>query len=358
MQVTPQSNLVYNYFPKYTMLENMTMAAFSGSNADTVNVYLDINKMVNSLYAPNVKILYPLEIAAVLINLCAHYRTFYRVYHKVETNFFLVYSDLMNEYGNSLVPGYNSSNIRRVVNKVTTDAIEISMAALAELCPYLPNIYFKRDIYEPMVVIYKIIEDEKKAGNTNPNIIITKEPLCYQVLGFEDDTAIFIDDKKAETCYAITRPNVNVSYFTMATNRDKIKGDCFFVFKLDFISPELLGLLISITNLPSRDLKSIMSANKAINTIYGLIEREELANQYSGIITYLYNKIFNGLNSTSLETFKLRFKAVDLNQNYLYYSNTPYGSDLSYKSDLQDPETVQAINNQYFKDTPIDLNRL
>ena len=94
MERTPEQVLVYNYFPKYDVLKEMTMMAFSGSASNSVNIYLDITRMVANLYDPSVKIIYPLSIASTIINLCAHLRTYYDVYHNVDTTFFLIYSDM------------------------------------------------------------------------------------------------------------------------------------------------------------------------------------------------------------------------------------------------------------------------
>lgn len=355
---TPEQVLVSNYFAKYPVLKQMTAIAFTGSTAEEVNIYMDITKMVSHLYNPYVSIQHPLSIAAAILNLCAHLRTFYRTFYHVESTFFLVYSNMSNTYNCNLIPDYNKANLDKMeANIVTTNAINIAMGALKELCPYLPNIYYREDIHEPMVVIYDTIKKEELSGNINPNIIITKESLAFQLPAMVPNTAIFIDDKPSESFQVVTHDNVIASYL-YATGRRQILEQPETLKKLALISPEKLGALITLTNLPSRGVKSIFDINKAINTLYRLNSNGQLPDGYINNTNYLYSCIFNGLTKISLEMFVLRFRAIDLIANHLYFMTTPFANHVEYKQDLNDPEAVQAINNDYFKDTPIDLNRL
>ena len=243
-------------------------------------------------------------------------------------------------------------------NLVTTNAINIAMKALRELCPYLPGIYFKQDIHEPMAIIYDMIKYEEAVHqNNNPNIIITKDPLLYQIPAMVENTAIFRDNKHSKTFGVTTKSSAIISYL-YDTDRRKVLEDPIMVNKISQISPELLGAFITLTNLPSRNVRSIFDVNKAINTLYKIISQGQILNGYVNDTNYLYSCVFNGLTKISLEMFVLRFKAIDLISNYLYYAQTPFASDKSYRIDLNDPEAVQAINNEYLKDTPIDLNRL
>lgn len=358
MDMTPEQVLVYNYFIKYETLKEMTKIAFSGSTAEEVNIYLDLTRMMDNLYNPNVRINYPLNIAATLINLCAHMRTYYRQYHSVETNFFMIYSDMTTDYNRNLVPEYGNQLRDRIeANKVTTDAINIALSALEVLVPYLPNIYLRKDIHEPAVVIYDTILKEQQAGNTNPNIILTKEPLVYQVVAMLPDTVIFRDYKHTNQFEVVTHDSVIWSYL-FATNRRKLLDDPAVLAKINLISPELLGAFITLTNLPSRSIKSIMDSRKAINTLSRLISQGQIYTGYVNDTNYLYSCIFNGLTKVSLEMFLLRYNAIDLLSNYLYYATTPYANHTEYRQDLHDPEAVQEINNQYFTNTAMDLNRL
>lgn len=355
---TPEQVLVTNYFAKYPVLKEMTAIAFSGSSAEEVNIYLDITKMVSHLYNPYVSIQHPLSIASTILNLCAHLRSYYRTFYRVDSTFFLIYSDMSNMYNCNLIPDYNKSYLDKIAaNPVTTNAIKIAMGALKELCPYLPGIYYREDIHEPMVVIYDTIKQEEVIGNCNPNIVITKEPLAFQLPAMLPNTAIFIDDKQSESFMVVTHENAIPSYL-YATGRRQALSQQDTVSKLTLISPEKLGVLITLTNLPSRGVRSIFDINKAINTLYGLNSNGQIPDGYVNDINYLYSRIFNGLSKISLEMFVLRFRAIDLIANHLYFMTTPFANHVEYKQDLNDPEAVQAINNDYFKDTPIDLNRL
>lgn len=334
------------------------MQAFSGSTAEEVNIYLDLTDMTSKLYSPYVSIQKPLEIAASILNLCAHFRDYYIRFHNVWSKFFLIFSGMSNTYNCNLIPGYNQAYLDKLqANLPHTNAIAISMDMLKLICPYLPDIFYREDVYEPSVVIYNTILDQQTDGNSNPNIIITREPLAYQLPAMLPNTAIFKDDKKSETFSTITNQTVFVHYL-YDTGRIALSNDLEIQAKLAHISPELLGTFITLTNLPSRGVKSLMSVNKAINTLLGIIDRGIIPNAYVNNISYLYDSIFNGLSKVSIDMFALRFRAIDLIAGYQYYINTPFALNTEYKQNLNDPQAVQEINNTYFKDTPIDLNRL
>lgn len=358
MMTTPTSIFVTKYYPKFVTLKEMTMEAFSGSTADEVNIYLDLTDMTSKLYSPYVSIQKPLEIAAAILNLCAHFRDYYTRFHSVWPKFFLIFSGMGNTYNCNLVPGYNQAYMDKLqANLPHTNAIAISMDMLKMICPYLPDIFYREDIYEPTVVIYNTILDQHVDGNNAPNIIITREPLAYQLPASLPDTAIFKDDKKLETYATITQQSVFMHYL-YDTGRIAIANDPNIQAKLARINPELLGTFITLTNLPSRGVKSLMSVNKTINTLLGIIDRGIIPNAYVNNIPYLYSSIFNGLSKVSLDMFTLRFRAIDLIAGYQYYINTPFALNSEYKQNLNDPQAIQEINNTYFKDTPIDLNRL
>lgn len=356
--MTLEHILISGYFPKYPTLKELTLDAFAGSTATEVNIYIDITDMVSKLYRPDVRIEKPLSITATVLNLCAHLRTYYRQYHQVETTFFLVFSDMRsNTYNCNLVPNYNKKHIDKMEANVShTDAVIMAMKMLLILCPHLPGIYFKYDIYEASVVIYDLILRAEAGGNINPNIVITKEPLAYQLPAMHKNTVIFIDDKKNER-FSVIKTQTALQLYLIDTGRTAIFNNTKIIDKVCAINPELLGVFITLTNLPSRSIGSIMSINRAINTLYGLIDKGILENSYIFNTEYLYNSIFNGLSTVSLEMFTLRFNAIDLVAQHMYYMNTPMCGNINME-DIDDPEGVQTINNTYFKDTPIDLNRL
>jgi hypothetical protein len=59
-----------------------------------------------------------------------------------------------------------------------------------------------------------------------------------------------------------------------------------------------------------------------------------------------------------LTLFTNRFKGIDLNYQFNIYLQSPESKDISHDIDLDNPELIQKINNEIFKDNPIDLNRL
>lgn len=351
--------LVYNNFMTMDVLRQLTMQAYAGSKDDTLNIYIDMYKMMMDLYEPNLDVKVTSIITSTMVNLCAHLRSYYRTRHRVETNIFLVYSDMTTTYNKTFYPNYNSFNDSKVIaNPRITDIINFNMGLLETLCPYLPNIYFIRGVYEPSVIILDLIYKEEAAGNMAPNLVLSRDDIALQLPATHPNTTIFLNSKRTGMLMYANRSN-SIGVYLEKTGRKKLLENAAFLDKLANIDSSLLGLLIALTNLPSRGMKSEYDINKAINIIYSAIVRRSIINGRMSNPLDIYNGLFVGQESKiSADSFAFRYKAVDLVTAHQEYMFSPYAKDVSYRSDLEDVETVQAINNKYFYDNPLDLNRL
>lgn len=351
--------LVYNNFMKNDVLRGLTMEAYAGSNADTLNIYIDIYRMIMDLYEPKLEVKVMSIIVSSVVNLCAHLRSYYWTRHRVNTNIFLVYSDMSNPYNKSYCPGYNSTNDLRVTsNQRITEFISYNISLLKILCPYLPDIYFVEGVYEPSVIILDLIYKEEASGNLFPNLVFTRDDIALQLAGSHNNTTIFLDSKRTGVSMYANYTNA-ISVYMAKSGRKKLIESPAVISRINGISSHLLGAIIALTNLPSRSVKAIYDANKAINIVSSAIARNTILNGPASDPRVLYDGLFVGSEAKfSKDSFAFRYNAVDLLTMHRMYIYTPYAKDISYKVNLDDSNAVKAINNEYFRDNPLDLNRL
>ena len=82
-----------------------------------------------------------------------------------------------------------------------------------------------------------------------------------------------------------------------------------------------------------------------------------------GDIESMYDQICAFATSKDILGFTMfewnnRFKALDLNYQIKLYETLPESRDTTYIVDINDPDKVKYINNNYFINNPIDLQRL
>lgn len=351
--------LVYNNFMTMDVLRQLTMQAYAGSDANTLNIYIDMYKMMMDLYEPNLEIKESSIITSTIVNLCAHLRSYYRTRHRVETTIFLVYSDMSSPYNKTFYPGYNASNDAKVKsNPRITEIIEFNMELLETLCPYLPDIHFIRGVYEPSVIILDLIYGEELVGNTAPNLVFSRDNTAIQLPANHSNTTIFFNSKRTGTMEYANKDNA-LSIYVARSGRKRLLEMPAFVDKINAIDSSLLGVLIALTNLPSRVVKSEYDINKAINILYSAVTKNTIPNSRMSNPVNMYNGLFVGQESKmSVDSFIFRYKAVDIISAHMEYMFSPYAKDRPYKSNLVDVEALQAINNTYFYNNPLDLNRL
>lgn len=351
--------MVYNNFITHKVLRELTENAFKGSTADTLNIYIDMYKMMIDLYEPQLEIKNTTIITSTMVNLCAHLRSYFWNHHRVNTNIFLVYSNMSDKYSKTYYPNYNSGNDLKIsTNDRITGLINDNANLLEILCPYLPDIYFVRGIHEPAAIILDLIFKEEATGNLSPNLVFTRDDIAMQIPACNPNTTIYLNSKRTGVSLYSNFTNA-IPIYLLKTGRKRLLENQGFVDKISCMSSQHIGTLIALTNLPSRNVKSEYDINKAINILYSAITRKSIINSYMSNPLDIYNGLFVGEESKlSPNSFEFRYKAVDLMSIYRNYLYSPQSKDVSYKVNLDDSNTVKAINNEYFKDNPLDLNRL
>lgn len=340
-----------NYI-RYDRLVDMVNKAFVGSSADTVNVYVDLYSMLKQLYNnQGYNIEDYTKVTSNIINICAHYREFFRTRYRVESKYFIVYSKNTPYINNQFYPEYNAKNNHAFnSNKLIDDMIIHNTILLETLCPYLPDIHFIKGEFESSVIIYDLICRNELVDNS-PHIVLTKDPYAYQLVPMRDNITVFRPKKNKgiDVSYFINKNNLMHTYLT----ERKVKINDNYI----TLSPMTLSLIMALSSVKERNIKSMLNINSAINMVYDAIKEFKLINGYNSDFNTIWNALDHRKIKVSQLNFEYRLKAIDVHFQHSIFINTAECKDINL-SNLYDPQTVKDINNKYFINNPLDLNRL
>lgn len=349
--------LINSNYVKYDRMIEIVKSAFVGSSAQDLNIYIDLYSILKVLYKENE--IYNIKdystVSSCIVNMCAHYREFFRTRFKVETVFYIVYGENCDYVNKKFYPEYNGKNMYAMNNnKVVKDMIFNNLELLKTLSPYLPDIHFINvGDMETGVVMYDLICRSEANRPDIPNMIITKDPFVYQLAA--RDNVIIVRPKKfngVDSSYYINKYNLIDIYLKerKSTHRPN-----------NIISPYLFSLILTLSSLKERNIKMLYNIKTAINLIDKGISSYTLLNGYNTSFN-----IWDGLDlgntkcSIGKTTFEYRFRALDIMYLHEIYFNNEHISNRIYLDvkNLYDPEAVKYINNEYFANNPLDLNRL
>lgn len=348
--------IIGSYAVKYSTLTKLINSEYANSNSDEINLFIDLTDILKGIGSQIVGATTPYSIAASIVNLCAHYRNFFKEYYKTHTRFFLILSDI-NNYSINLksFPLYRR---KLYSNNPKKDSIIQSGLKLVEmLCPYIEDIYYKYTNYEFGVYVYDIIQHEAKNGSSTPGLILSKDPYTYQMVSDDAFMVKILRPKKdsgEDTSYIINFVNA----IEMSCTARKLDiGNTFSEIKL--INPSLLSLIYALTRVPERGIPSLHKLPNTIAAITQLIWDKLIINDRTTDIEYICNLLTTKklLNIKDIPTVRARFNAIDIETQFIAYS---YSAEEKYNGivNLYDPKAVKEISMQYFKDNPLDLNVL
>lgn len=345
--------LINSNYVRYNRLVEIVTQAFVGSTANEINIYIDLYSILKGLYSDRSN--YIIEdyssVTSSIINMCAHYREFFRSRYKVESKFYIVYSKNCPYINKQFYPEYNKNNeFKMNSNKIVDDMIKNNLELLSTLCPYLPDIHFIQGTFESGVIIYDLICREE-VNNRNPHLVITKDVYNYQLVSMRDNIVI-LRPKKSEgndISYYINKSNLYIEYLKSRkadyTNYPVI------------LSPELLSLVMTLSSVRERNIKSLVNIKSTLKILYEKVSNYNMLNGYNSDMSHIYSILGIDKYKIGMTTFEHRFKSIDIAFQHSVFINTPECASISINN-LYDPDNVRIINNKYFKNNPLDLNRL
>lgn len=344
--------IIYGSYIKYDRLKELTLSAFRNSTATKINIYIDMYSILLGVYRANTLIGDYSVITSTIINLCAHLRSYFWFTHKVTSKIFIVNSTNTSRLNRQFYHKYNAKNIGTMhAFPRILDMVQHNISLMEILVPYLPDIFFIDGEEEVGVMILNTKMKQSSIGNNDPNIVISKDLYAYQLPAIDPSFIIYRPKKYKGQDESFYVDNSNVVSQYIATTRDRSSLDPHI---LTLINPALLSMIISLSNFPSRGLKSVYNIRTTCNKILQAIENRIMVNNYN--YDYTLFKILQPENTT--ENIGNRFKAIDLNFQYSLYKDSPLANDMSWYINLIDDNAVRDINDKYFRANPLDLNRL
>ncbi len=355
------SQVIYGAYVKKAKLRELVYETYGNSSiagATMLNIYVDINSILHPLYSEHNRVTIEniTDISAGIINLCAHYRSFFRENLAVDTRFFLINSLNICDINKKFVAEYNMNFENKVNVTQSKKIIDNNMKLLEVLCPYLPAIYYISSYqqFETAVIIANLIES---LNDNNPNLIISHDmyplQLCTQYkwtsylypiksrnreTGETDDISwmIPVNDKI----------NFREEFWNKYTNARKVQAGCLDRYN---ISPINFPLFLSLTKFTERNITgNIMSLAGAVKSIYDVVGTEDIKIDHSQLRNY------PALTNGQIES---RYSALDVQYILPYYKNSPEANNIKLL-DLNDIEKVNMIVSKYYRNNPIDLFKL
>ena len=352
MRIPLEAYIMTNYV-KYDRLAPLIAEAFAGYEDTYLDIYIDMNSVIRSLYNSNYNtgITNYKSLAACIINMCAHYRDYFRRYLGVNTDIIIVMSNNCNGINRKMVAEYNKSSLYKIKNnKLITDLVTDNLNALNILVPYLPNIYLVQSEYDTHGVISALIE--KRLDLNRPNLIISRDAFNIQLVSLYNKTAML---------RPVKNQNGDFSYIVGPLNDQKSIDDYWFYLTTSIadsksrvnLDPINTPLLIALRGYEKKNLDKIVNITSAKKYIYKCVQNNPI--RCSVKTLFDMNPELN--DKVSWTTVASRYKVIDaIFQRELYKESIEY--KLLDFVDLYDPAMVKSINDKMFYDEPIDLDRL
>lgn len=341
--------IIGSYAVRYKTLVSLINKHYAGCNDSVINIFIDLAGMYKTISHQPITT-NSFSLASSIINLCAHYRNFFDVYYKTNTRFFLIFSNVDDQenINKKFIPSYKR-NILSTGNPSANDSIMESMNLIDMLAPYINDICFLKTTYEFGVKVFDIVSHFK-----NPNLIITKDPYNLQLVSEEIGFVNILrcsKDKNEDLSYIVS----GLEAITEMHSVRKITP-----VSDTFINPSLISLIYSLSRVPERNIQSLYQLPKIMKAISKAVSSGIILNEHTVDIDYVIKILSEHklLDVKDPEYIKMRYKAIDIEYQYMIYMNDPKEQKFSKIINLYDPVAVKEISMKYFKDYPLDLNVL
>lgn len=330
------------------------------ANATKLNIFIDLASILHPLYSEHHRVIVNniTDVSSDIINLCGHYRNFFRTALGVDTRIFLIYTTNTCDINRKFVGEYNSEILRKISICSTLKMINTNMKLLEILCPYLPAIYYvdSPGQFEASVIIAHLIET---LNDPNPNLIISHDMYPMQLCAQYRWTSYLYPRKSR-----LGRELQDTSWMIPVNDKENFRRDFWSKFaahrhlstgtfdSLCKISPINYSLLNSVITFPERNLKGIAKCPQAIKFIKHLVGNEDIKIQSSQFMNDP-----DLVASYPVANIEARYKAMDVQYMLPFYRNSPESGNIK-MVDLDDISTVNNICAKYYSNNPIDLQKL
>lgn len=353
------ADILYGSYIRYDRLFEMTKFAFYGkTDSNDVNIFIDLYSIFKSIYTKgtNITIKDSYVIASLSINLAIHMRAYFESRHNVYSKIYLIYGGARPIHIiSSECPVYNSKNIiMEDSNPHIRQLIADNLELLNLMTPYLHDIFSIVDYENEFSVIASSIINK---GNGSPNIVCTRDPLAYQLVAFKPRTFIYRPKKRGaiDSSWVVTKSTLYNAYRYAELGLSKQ-----FETKLNV---KMFSIYQALSGVKSRSIKSIKNGNAAIGILEDAVEKNIFSNGYNASFIMMNPELsplrFISDSTVPVDEVIKRFRSIDLTfQTSLYEANPSSIRASESLINLFNPQEVRNINDKYFTNYPLDLNRV
>lgn len=345
---------------KYRRLKELIHHVYNESDADNINIYIDLYPIFRSIYSNTYQVILSntIDIAAGIINMCAHYRDFFRGFG-VESKIYLVGGFNCPKINNNYIHDYNRAMANRISSSyglTLNSALRTNIEMLKKLCPYLPDIFYIHTYFETSVAISGMIMENKRNGNTDPNLVISKDSYPLQLV-LMDQSIAYLRPKKvnnSDVSYIIKTPIAKIDkeifWNTYFNDRKTVAKPAY------DIDPLNVSLLSALSGYPQRSVRYLTPINKAMDMIAAVVGDQPIKCSVKSLSKA--NEKFLMKRNIGDDLILSRFHALDVQfQLEAFYSHSAELKSMIFEN-LIDPVALNKINSEFFSDNPLDLNRL
>lgn len=347
--------VIYGYCVKYTRLARLINANFIGSTATTIDIFVDVRDICSRVLSfMRMKQMQPNNrffIAGGIINLCAHYREFFRSRYNTTSRFWLIDAESVNNH-TMIYKDYTLSPLND--DDICPNIIAENIMILNTITPYLPDItMINANGFDIGVNVLDIISKEQVFGNDNPRIILSKDRSALQIADSIVNTFVLRPIKKASD-------DKSVLYGLQMAIPEYVSREFNKGYPIMPIPAGLCSVLMALTRNSSRHIPSKLRIDTALRKLSPLAQPNQTLGtqtQYPHVwdIKALLTQL--GVDSDPFE-IELRYKAIDIPIMYEAFKVHPVNTIYTSIVNLYAPEEVKKINEQYFKGIPLDLEVL
>ena len=346
-------NIIYSSYVKLDRLERIVYDTFSNTSiasATNLNVFIDLYSVMKQIFSEHFRteIKDQTGIISCIINMCGHYRSFFKRLG-VHTTFYLIASSNTCEYNERFFAGYNATFKAKSEIKLFRQIADVNYELMKVLCPYLPDIHFIKSNknYEVAVIIAYLIE---MLNDGKPNLIISKDMYPVQLCTMYPYTSyLYPFKKKGEGDFSIMipineKPSFQYQFWKMISDWHK-----FDINHVLDIHPSNISLLWALNRFPPRDISTFQNIQTAKKIILDLSGNNGKVTPEMMQYDTKYNNIYFMTQS--------RYNALDVSFMLMYYKQDPESKQILL-TNLRDDAKVNEINAKFLSENPIDLSRL
>ena len=330
MYIRSIEQCIMGYAIRYERLGEMIKDLFSDnkySSSTKINLFIPLTELAHSLESIT-EGLHEIPISAAVLNLCAHYKNFFKKGYGVDCTIYLIQSTEEYRYNKTYYLDYKHKSDRRI-----SSHIDLAWVLISTICPYLNGVQFLTTPHESALLMMDIDNYTGSSANNIPNLVLSKDLYNSQLTTVSSTPGayefIMLRPSKSngkELSYYVTRNNI-YEYFC------KVRKIA--------LSESILNLprdgktysrLLALTRLPERNVKMLYGAPTALKML----------------------PEYNLDNCIDKFTIQCRYNAIALDNQFTMYAYNEVMKYSGYPS-LHDPDGLNEISNKYYSKNPVDF---